>query len=202
MSAALDSLHDRVAAALWPAGDAVEGAQLFAVVDGARDPRVSAMIRSTGLEHTCLFAGRLAPELEAAAPHLVHLSPHLALTRQLFDVGLADHWGVLARVAPDVGLDRLARHFRTLLRVRDEAGRFLMFRFYDPRVLRVYLPTCTDDEARRVFGPVDDYVCGSGERDALLRFARPRWREPSRVDVSQPPEAEVAAVAATVDSAA
>jgi hypothetical protein len=52
---------------------------------------------------------------------------------------------------------------RTLLRVRDEAGRTLLFRFYDPRVLRAYLPTCTATEWQSVFGPVHQLICSADE---------------------------------------
>ncbi|NVZ67133.1 DUF4123 domain-containing protein, partial [Pseudomonas gingeri] len=30
----------------------------------------------------------------------------------------------------------------------------LLFRFYDPRVLLIFLPTCTDDEFTRFLGPM------------------------------------------------
>ena len=55
------------------------------------------------------------------------------------------------------------RHFRQFLRVRDEAGREFFFRFYDPRVLRVYLPTCNSEELRTFFGPVELFSM-EGER--------------------------------------
>jgi hypothetical protein len=38
----------------------------------------------------------------------------------------------------------MARRRRRFLRVKDEDG--LVFRFYDPRVMRVYLPTCAAGE--------------------------------------------------------
>lgn len=38
--------------------------------------------------------------------------------------------------------------------VRDEQGRSMYFRYYDPRVLGVYLPMCTEEEKRAAFGPV------------------------------------------------
>ncbi len=46
----------------------------------------------------------------------------------------------------------LRRHLRTLLRVKDESGRYLLFRYYDPRIMRNYLPTCRTGELKTVFG--------------------------------------------------
>ena len=31
----------------------------------------------------------------------------------------------------------------------------MAFRYYDPRVLRAYLPTCNSEELRTVFGPIE-----------------------------------------------
>ncbi len=58
----------------------------------------------------------------------------------------------------DVSFGDLHRHFRHFLIVKDESGRKLYFRFYDPRVLRVFLPTCTKTQLREFFGPVEVFV--------------------------------------------
>jgi len=162
---------DRLAAQLWPDGDSPGGAPVYAIVDAARDPGIEPAIRATGLEHLCLFAGPLTAALRAAAPYVVRLSPAAALTRRLFESGWQEGWFVLALTGPDVTLQQLHRHLRTLLRVRDESGRKLMFRFYDPRVLRAYLPTCTAGEARAVFGPIAQLACASEDDEAMTTFA-------------------------------
>jgi hypothetical protein len=153
---------DALIARLWPHGDHPEGPQVHAVVDAARDPRLIGMLDATGLERCCLFAGPLTPALRAAAPHLVHLAPNVRFTRDWLQHGWGSNWGVLTIAPPDVTLQQLRQHLRTLLRVRDESGRTLLFRFYDPRALRAYLPSCTATEALRVFGPVHRFVCESG----------------------------------------
>ena len=159
---------------LWPHGDPLDGPQVFAVVDAARNPRIAMMLTETGLEQVGLFAGPLSPALQAAAPRLVHLSPRARLTRPLFESGWDEHWFVLLRVAPDITLEALRCHLRTLLRVRDEAGRILLFRFYDPRVLRAYLPTCTSNEAATVFGPIFEFTCAARDPGSEITFRRTR----------------------------
>jgi hypothetical protein len=59
--------------------------------------------------------------------------------------------------------------------VKDEAGRRLVFRFYDPRVLRVYLPTCRPAETDEFFGPVHEMLMESEDaRDILVFEHRPQ----------------------------
>ena len=57
---------------------------------------------------------------------------------------------------------RLRHHLKGFLRVRGESGQKMMFRYYDPRVLRVYLPTCN---------PIDtQLVCSDSPSAARAAF--------------------------------
>lgn len=153
-----------------PAGD--EPLKLYAILDGARDERIVPKIRASGVQARCLLDGVLAPVLAAAAPYIVELAPDGPFTRALLADGWGDAWGVF--LTSSASLDALRRHFRQFLRVADEDGRPLMFRYYDPRVLRVYLPTCTAEELDFVFDPVTAFLLEDGgeQGGALMRRAR------------------------------
>jgi hypothetical protein len=45
-----------------------------------------------------------------------------------------------------------------------------LFRYYDPRVLRTYLPTCSQQDLGEFFGPVLNYVVEGEDPAELLRF--------------------------------
>jgi hypothetical protein len=49
----------------------------------------------------------------------------------------------------------------------------LKFRYYDPRVLRAFLPTCNAGELKTLFGDVDQFFIESKEVGALLDTASP-----------------------------
>ncbi len=163
---------DALTARLWPLGDHPDAPQVHAVIDAARDPRMIGMLDSTGLEHCCLFAGTLSPALRAAAPHRVHLAPGVRFTREWLQHGWGRSWGVLTVAPPEVTLPLLRRHLRTLLRVHDVSGRALMFRFYDPRVLRTYLSACSNAEAAKLFGPVHTFVSDTADGGGATFFHR------------------------------
>lgn len=154
---------------LWPMGD---DDSAFALLDGARSPEVLPLIEASGLPSQCLYIGALDPALARVAPYLVGLSRTAPGTRALLARAWGDAWGVFLR-AP-VGLAVLHRHFRRLLRVQDEHGRRMLFRFYDPRVLRVYLPTCTSAELGQVFGPIELFVMEGQEPEQILMFRNDR----------------------------
>jgi hypothetical protein len=137
---------------LWPDGD---DERVFAILDGARDPRIHPAVTRSGLAHHCLYSGTLEPVLARAAPYLVQLRREAPLARELV-TRWGDAWGIYLRSS--AGLSALHRHFRRFLRVKDENGKNLIFRYYDPRVLRPYLPTCTEAELDYVFGPVQRFI--------------------------------------------
>ena len=49
------------------------------------------------------------------------------------------------------------RHLRQFLQAQLPDGRVVLFRFYDPRVWRTYLPTCEPAELQRWFTGIDEY---------------------------------------------
>ena len=52
----------------------------------------------------------------------------------------------------------------------DSEGKKLYFRYYDPRVLREYLPTCNEEELAAFFGPVVSYMMEDKDPMTLLDF--------------------------------
>ena len=139
---------------------------VYAVLDGARDGRIYSAVRYSAMPWACLFAGKLHPALEMAAPYLVQLRRSSLFTRFILQNGWGNAWGIFASSTAD--LEDLRRHFRRFLRVVDERGKRLFFRYYDPRVLRVYLPTCTEAELKTVFGPVQRFSVEASERGRVI----------------------------------
>lgn len=53
----------------------------------------------------------------------------------------------------------LRRHFRQFTRVEfEDSGGFVLFRFFDPGVLPVYLDSCNEQELTTFFGPVRSFI--------------------------------------------
>ena len=143
---------------------------LFAVMDSARDPNIPIELRRKGAEFTSLYRGEPEESLSSVAPYLVSLDPKSELMRWLLTNGWGNSWGIFLVSA--ASLATLRRHFRHFLLVHDTAGSELYFRFYDPRVLRTFLPTCTGTETKRVFGPVGVYLLEAENGEAVSFFSR------------------------------
>ncbi|MEA2836711.1 MAG: hypothetical protein QOD89_1261 [Bradyrhizobium sp.] len=140
------------------------------MVDTARDPSLYGEVMALDQRAVCLFAGPLQPSLARTAPYLAILEPEDAFLRRWRETGRGQSWGVLFRSQAD--LAEMRRQLRQRLEVVLPDGRRVLFRFYDPRVLRDYLPGCQGAELDFWFGQTSVYwVDGerTGETLALRR---------------------------------
>jgi hypothetical protein len=160
--------REQIVSALWPEG-ARSRLGVWAVLDCARDPKIYLALLESRLEFRCLYSGKLPRALEMVAPQLVELFPDSRLTARLLDEGWGKAWGVFLKIEDP---SNLRHHLRKFLKVQDESGRALLFRYYDPRVMRTYLPTCTPAELDFVFGPVAQWLTESADGAALEQFER------------------------------
>lgn len=145
-----------------------DGEHTYAVVDGAACEELLDKLDTMRPASVCLYAGEIEPDVEAVAPYLVALTLDHPFTGWLLSEGFGKHWCVFAR-SPE-NLRALRRHFRTLLLIRDPAGKSLYFRYYDPRVLGFFLPLCDAVQLAAMFGPISAYAAESDDGAALRRF--------------------------------
>jgi hypothetical protein len=156
--------------ALWPAPLDPAAPSVFALVDAARDDQIYPALLKADCEWACLYRGDAAVTMAEVAPYLVELNPHARFTSWLLEKGWRNSWCVFlhARVA----LARLQAHFRRLVMAQLPDGKMVYFRFYDPRVMRVYLPTCTDAELELVLGPVERFIFEADDEEVPIVFER------------------------------
>jgi hypothetical protein len=162
-----DQIIEAVSGLLFGGLSGDEGLKAYAVLDGAAVPGLLAKLYAQP-EYVCLYRGELAPDMAEVAPYLVRLEPDSEFADWVLEKGWGRHWGIFALSRAD--LRALRRHLRTFLIVHDPQGKPVYFRYYDPRVLRVYLPTCSAQELATVFGPVESYLLEDETPHKALRF--------------------------------
>lgn len=145
------------------------GEHLYALLDAARDDRVLELLRESEERYQSLYEGQQGEDLANFAPYLVELPKDSPLLDTLIKEGWGKSWGVYLTSAKQ--LEEVRKHFRHFLIVQTEDARELYFRFYDPRVLRTFLPTCKGEEANEFFGPIRQMLAEQEDRFGLLRFS-------------------------------
>lgn len=143
---------------LWPPTDRRRAGEVplsaYALLDAARDERIfdGLLKYQEELEFDSLYQGQLAEDLAEVAPYLVRLEPGHPFTDWLLDCAWGESWGIFVQARLD--LDEVRRHLRKFTVVWTESGQSMIFRFYDPRVLRLFLPTCPAEDLTKFFGPL------------------------------------------------
>ncbi|MDP3001284.1 MAG: DUF4123 domain-containing protein [Bryobacterales bacterium] len=139
---------------------ATQPLNVYALLDGARSPRVLELLRASGERFERLDEGR--------APYLAAIPPRSPLLDSLVAEGWGAGWGLFLTSRRPFG--ETCHHFRQILVAVTDDGRQLDFRFYDPRVLRAFLPTCDVEQAAVLFGPVSSFFAEDENPDRVLRF--------------------------------
>jgi len=146
-----------------------EGEELCALLDGASVPGLLGRLESEpSLEMECLLRGELETGMDAVAPYLVKLDPDSEFAHWVIGTGWGHHWGSF--VTTRQGFLKLRNHLRALTLIYRRDGTPLYFRYYDPRVLRIFLPTCSAAQLKQMFGPVDAFLAENEAGDAVCIY--------------------------------
>ncbi|WP_337040318.1 DUF4123 domain-containing protein [Emticicia sp. 17c] len=109
-------------------------------------------------------------DFKTITPHLFPCEADSRLYNWLLNEGKGDSWGIFINTS--LTLKELAAHLQKLLIVTmQDDGRMVYFRFYDPRVLRTFLPTCHVTQLKELFGPVEVFFCEDTDEDFQLHFS-------------------------------
>jgi len=154
-------------------------APLFTIVDATRDPSLPQWLEASALRSQPLFTSEPAGGPAGHAPYLVELGQASSLSERA-DVhafletfllsGWGKSWGIF--FTSHSSFDDLAAHFRGFVLAQTQGVGPFHLRLYDPRVLRVFLPTCEPPEIAAIFGPVLSYLIESERPDTLLAISQ------------------------------
>ncbi|MFN6160807.1 MAG: DUF4123 domain-containing protein [Planctomycetota bacterium] len=138
--------------------DACDAPNVLALVDSLTnaqesDPKSERLVQS-------MYSGKAAQQYRAIAPYLFTLTP------DLLDWIVADlagqPWGFLFHAELDFKSAR--KHFRNFVTVLDPQGEKMLFRFYDPRVLKMFVESANEQENQSFFGSCSQIVIPEGDR--------------------------------------
>jgi hypothetical protein len=143
--------------------------QLFAVVDSARNSSIRELLESSEVTSQSLYEGVDAEDLDLVAPFLIEFDAKGDWFREYLTQAWGQSWGVFF-IARN-GFQQVRHHLRQFLIVKDEDQKKYYFRFYDPRVLRRFLPTSTSQQLAAFFGSIQCVFTESEAGDKLLQFS-------------------------------
>ncbi|TQV84275.1 DUF4123 domain-containing protein [Exilibacterium tricleocarpae] len=140
----------------------------YALLDCAIDNCIYPAIKGSGHWHQCLY--RNTDEvLEKVAPHVVSLKAG-GFCDWLFSEGWGQSWGIY--IASDKNLVEILRHFRQVNKVRGPGLENWLFRYYDPRILRDFLPSSDGTQQYLLMGSIGPLWMESEDGQYAVKFDR------------------------------
>jgi hypothetical protein len=100
-------------------------------------------------------------------PYLAPCEPDSHLLHWIVDERWSTPWGFF--LLSNAGIDRVYNHFCQNMQVELPTGERMIFRYYDPRILITFLPSCDEEQSRAFFGPARRFLC-EGASGELLGF--------------------------------
>lgn len=144
---------------------------IFMVLDCARDKRIEPLINNADIEQSCLYAGKLSYALKRAAPHIVKLAPDSSFTTDILTLGWGKSWGMFFITSEKVSIASMRNNCRKISKAQAPNGKILVFRYYDPRVLRKFLPVCEIQQLHQIFGSASMIMMENESAEQLIRYS-------------------------------
>ncbi len=156
-----------VAGFLWDQAEK-KACNLYAIVDSARNDEVFRYFLTDNIKYKSLYDGKMDIKFFGVSGFLVECKKD----SKLFSWLTAEVWGTSCAVflISKSSFDEVLKHFQKFIRVYLEDDDVVYFRFYDPRVLRVYLPTCNSKEIKTFFGEIQSFFVESNDSNQLFEF--------------------------------
>lgn len=140
----------------------------YAVTDATRDDAILEFIRQNSDIAHCLYRGDARIRLANYAPYLFRIELGDTAIRRFLTEGWGQSWYIL--LAGSSTIEAILIQLRKALIVRSEAGKDLYFRFYDPRVLRSYLPLCSQADVAKLMGKaIETLFCETHDAQHLFQ---------------------------------
>ncbi len=140
----------------------------YCILDAARiGVQIRKALEIAG-ESESLYTGNNRKNLADVAPYLLVCAEGSKAERWIIGNGYGNNWGIF--LDTDEDFQAVCKHLRKLLIVENQDGERLFFRYYDPRVIRDFLPTCSSAQVEDFFGNITKIFVENPDKGNFLVF--------------------------------
>jgi hypothetical protein len=136
----------------------------YYLLDGARCNDALDDTLQQAPKHMSLYKGRSEENLASVAPYLIDVNT--TFEQWILKNGWGKSWGYF--LESELPFEAVYSHFRKFLIVENEDFTQFYFRFYDPRVIRLFLPTCDTKQLQAFLDPLDLLISEMPEEESKV----------------------------------
>lgn len=152
--------------------------KLVAIIDGALWPEALDEMRDLEIDHHCLFTGDYDVNIQCKFPHIFEVDSNDFSKSYLSR--MSAKFGILIKLPSEYPLAKSRRALKKFLTAELPSGEKVIFRFYDPRVLKQFSQHFTPEQKKDLFSEVSAYYYAENER--VRRYTAEK-DEPSAVKI-------------------
>jgi hypothetical protein len=125
--------------------------------------------KTLNAQNISLYQDKEELNIQSVAPFIFQYESRSEFSSWLFKEGWGNAWGIF--IISGVDMDQIQSHFRGFNKISKDDGTKMYFRYYDPRVLRVFLRNYDAIQLSAFFGPVDKCICEDEDPAMALIFS-------------------------------
>jgi hypothetical protein len=141
----------------------------FILLDAARLEGELENAKTLNASYHKLYNTKSEIDVADVFPYLFYFQLDSDFSNWYLNTGWGKSWGII--IQSEYLMEETCSHFRKFLLVKTEPDKEFFFRFYDPRVLCIFLPTCNVNQLREFFGPVEKFICEDEDADYGLVYS-------------------------------
>jgi len=145
-------------------------APLYAILDASIEERVPQLLMASGELYQFMPEGLPDVGLPQPGAFMAYIPVTSQLLPRLIQMAWGHHWALFFTCMHPFA--EVRKHLRQFLLLKSDDSKSFYFRFYDPRLLQLFLPACSPQEITQFFGPVQCFVMEDAfDPSKLLEFS-------------------------------
>ncbi len=141
----------------------------YIILDGARlDEKLDEVIKLNSSGYPLLNA-KSEKYVQNLSAFLFIFQDGDQFSNLVLNQGWGQSWGIY--IISTKSLNDLQLHLSKNMYASLDSGEIMYFRFYDPRVLRIFLPTCDKVQLEEFFGPVEKFIAEDEDPNYALIYS-------------------------------
>lgn len=138
----------------------------FLLLDASCDALIPFYAENFKEEARCLFDGSAFEDLGEVAPWLIEVERYGEAWDWYVENGWGRNWGVF--LLTRLPMANVKRHLKKFLKIEDENGEVMFFKFYRPEHMRTYLPIFDDDQRESFLRGIDGIMTETEDGSAAI----------------------------------
>lgn len=161
-----EAIAEALDRAIFAPLDADDTLRAYLLLDASQSPEIPVCLQGFSDDARCLFDGQTGDDLGEVAPWLAEVTRYSDAWDWFVEEGFGQNWGVIihSRLEPS----KLKTQLKKFLKVTDDTGEVLFFKYYRPLHFSTYIPIFDEEQRRSFWRGIQTIFAEDGSQPRLI----------------------------------